>query len=124
MDSVPVTAMMIKVVAALAQNEKLALPVQPLVWALAFGPTMGGRFKKGRSIAWIRLAQVTLGLFIIEILSETRISYVYVGNGTLYGASANIVCAGVAEKLGHKITFFQYFKYDFYFNCLPDFQFK
>lgn len=74
MDSVPVTAMMIKVVAALAQNEKLALPVQPLVWALAFGPTMGGRFKKRRSVEWIRLVQVTLGLFtIIEILSETRI---------------------------------------------------
>lgn len=41
-DSVPVTAMMIKIVVALAQNEHLALPIQPLVWALAFGPTMGG----------------------------------------------------------------------------------
>lgn len=47
-DSVPVTAMMIKVVAALAQNEKLALPVQPLVWALAFGPTMGGRLRRNQ----------------------------------------------------------------------------
>lgn len=42
-DSVPVTAMMIKIVVNLAQNKQLALPIQPLVWALAFGPTMGGK---------------------------------------------------------------------------------
>lgn len=73
-DSIPVTAMMVKIVVALAQNATLNIPVQPMVYALAFGPTLGG-------------------------------------NGSLYGASSNIVCAGVAEKLGHKITFVQYFKY-------------
>lgn len=72
-DSIPVTAMMVKIVVSLAENKTLDLPVQPMVYALAFGPTLGG-------------------------------------NGSLYGASSNIVCAGVAEKLGHKITFFQYFK--------------
>lgn len=72
-DSIPVTAMMVKVVVALAENATLSLPVQPMAHALAFGPTLGG-------------------------------------NGSLYGASSNIVCAGVAEKLGHKITFAQYFK--------------
>lgn len=64
--------MMVKIVVSLAKNPTLNLPLQPLVWALAYGPTIGG-------------------------------------NGSLYGASSNIVCAGVAEKLGHKITFFQYF---------------
>lgn len=68
------TAMMVKIVVTLAQNATLNLPVQPMAYALAFGPTLGG-------------------------------------NGSLYGASSNIVCAGVAEKLGHKITFVQYFKY-------------
>ena len=72
-DSIPVTAMMVKIVVSLAENPALKLPVQPMAYALAFGPTLGG-------------------------------------NGSLYGASSNIVCAGVAEKLGHKITFFQYFK--------------
>jgi P protein len=34
--------MMVKVVVALTQNTALALPLQPLVWALAFGPCLGG----------------------------------------------------------------------------------
>ncbi|MCX7746952.1 MAG: ArsB/NhaD family transporter [Clostridia bacterium] len=32
------------------------------------------------------------------------------GNGTIIGASANVVAAGMAEDYGHKITFAQYFK--------------
>lgn len=52
---------------------------------------------------------------LIKFILKYVFIYIYVGNGTLYGASANIVCAGVAEKLGHKITFFQYFKYEL--NC-------
>ncbi|XP_055326163.1 P protein-like [Sitodiplosis mosellana] len=75
-DSIPVTAMMVKIVVSLAENQALNLPVQPMAYALAFGSTFGG-------------------------------------NGSLYGASSNIVCAGVAEKLGHKITFSQYFKVGF-----------
>jgi P protein len=42
-DSIPVTAMMVKVVVALTQNSALGLPLQPLVWALAFGPCLGGK---------------------------------------------------------------------------------
>lgn len=35
------------------------------------------------------------------------------GNGTLIGASANVVCAGVAEQHGHRFTFFDFFKIGF-----------
>ncbi len=35
------------------------------------------------------------------------------GNGTIIGASANVVVQGLAEKDGHKITFMQYFKIGF-----------
>lgn len=35
------------------------------------------------------------------------------GNGTLIGASANVVVAGLAEKHGYKLTFQTYFKYGF-----------
>ncbi|XP_049883736.1 P protein-like [Pectinophora gossypiella] len=35
------------------------------------------------------------------------------GNGTLIGASANVVCAGVAEQHGYKFTFTQFFKTGF-----------
>lgn len=73
MESIPVTAMMIKVVISLAENETLSLPIQPLVWTLAFGPCLGG-------------------------------------NGTLYGASANVICAGIAEQHGYKMSFIGYMK--------------
>ena len=32
------------------------------------------------------------------------------GNGTLIGASANVVCAGLAENHGYKFSFSQFFK--------------
>ena len=31
------------------------------------------------------------------------------GNGTLIGASANVVCAGIAEQNGYKISFVRFF---------------
>ena len=32
------------------------------------------------------------------------------GNGTLIGASANVVCAGIAEQNGYKISFVKFFR--------------
>ncbi|KAL9922888.1 OCA2 melanosomal transmembrane protein hoepel1 isoform 2-T2 [Glossina fuscipes fuscipes] len=75
-DNIPLTTMMVKITISLAQNKALNLPLQPLVWALAFGACLGG-------------------------------------NGTLIGASANVVCAGVAEQHGYKFTFLQFFKVGF-----------
>ncbi|XP_011499629.1 PREDICTED: P protein [Ceratosolen solmsi marchali] len=75
-DNVPLTTMMIRIVTGLAENGKLQLPLQPLIWALAFGACMGG-------------------------------------NGTLIGATANVVCAGVAEQHGYRFTFMQFFKMGF-----------
>lgn len=72
-DSIPITTMMVKVVVALAQNKALGLPLHPLVWALAFGPCLGG-------------------------------------NGTLVGASANILAAGIAEQHGYRFSFMDYFR--------------
>lgn len=72
-DNIPLTTMMVKVAISLAENEALALPLQPLVWALAFGACLGG-------------------------------------NGTLIGASANVVCAGVAEQHGYKFKFNEFIK--------------
>lgn len=42
-DNVPLTTMMVKIVVCLAKNKKLQLPLQPLVWALAFGACLGGK---------------------------------------------------------------------------------
>lgn len=75
-ESLPVTQMMVKIVISLAANPKLQLPLGPLVWAMAFGPALGG-------------------------------------NGTLVGASANIICAGIAEQHGYRMTFMDFLKFGF-----------
>lgn len=41
-DNVPLTTMLIRIALGLARNEALKLPVQPLIWALAFGACLGG----------------------------------------------------------------------------------
>jgi hypothetical protein len=33
------------------------------------------------------------------------------GNGTLIGASTNVVCAGIAEKHGYGFSFMEFFRY-------------
>ncbi|CAD6999313.1 unnamed protein product [Ceratitis capitata] len=73
LDSIPVTAMMVRVVVSLVSRETLGLPLEPLVWALTFGSSLGG-------------------------------------NGTLYGASSNVVSAGIVEQHGYKIKFTRYLK--------------
>jgi Na+/H+ antiporter NhaD/arsenite permease-like protein len=79
-DNIPYTATMVPVVLVMAQpivnGGELGLPLQPLIWALAFGACLGG-------------------------------------NGTLIGASANVVTAGMAEEEGYKISFNEFFKTGF-----------
>ena len=68
LDNIPFTATMVPVVRILAEDDKLGLPLGPLVWALSLGACLGG-------------------------------------NGTLVGASANLVTAGIAEHEGHTLHF-------------------
>lgn len=74
LDNIPYTATMIPIVLQIATN--LDMPLEPLIWALAFGACLGG-------------------------------------NGTLIGASANVVTAGLSEEAGHPISFNEFFKAGF-----------
>lgn len=99
-DNIPFTTMMIKIVISLSENEQLNLPLQPLVWALAMGACLGGM-------------EVFLCSKAIQFLITPCKCYFPIGslgNGTLIGASANVVCAGVAEQHGYKFTFVEFFK--------------
>lgn len=48
-DNIPLTTMMIKVSISLAEKKALNLPLQPLIWALAFGACLGGKFSSSHT---------------------------------------------------------------------------
>ncbi len=73
-DNIPYTATMIPVVLAMCAD--LNLPLEPIIWALAFGACLGG-------------------------------------NGTLIGASANVVTAGLSKEAGYPISFNEFFRAGF-----------
>lgn len=43
-DNIPLTTMMIRIVASLSSNPELGLPLLPLVWSLCFGACLGGNY--------------------------------------------------------------------------------
>lgn len=92
-DNIPLTTMMLKVTISLAEKKALNLPLQPLIWALAIGACIGGKIDLS-----------------IRFFPKVNFISVTSGNGTLIGASANVVCAGVAEQHGYRFTFIEYFK--------------
>uniref|UniRef100_A0A8D9FB62 P protein n=1 Tax=Cacopsylla melanoneura TaxID=428564 RepID=A0A8D9FB62_9HEMI len=42
LDNIPLSSMMVHIITSLAHNKELNLPIQPLVWALALGASLGG----------------------------------------------------------------------------------
>ncbi|PIK35821.1 putative P protein [Apostichopus japonicus] len=75
-DNIPFTTAMVPIIISLSENSELGLPLEPMVWALAFGACLGG-------------------------------------NGTLIGASANVVCAGIAQQHGYPFSFIEFTKVGF-----------
>jgi Na+/H+ antiporter NhaD/arsenite permease-like protein len=57
------------------------------------------------------LTQVIPGAESMVLWWALSIGACYGGNGTLIGASANVVTAGLAEKAGHPISFNEFLKY-------------
>ncbi|KAF9405353.1 hypothetical protein HW555_013880 [Spodoptera exigua] len=55
----------------------------------------------------------TLNLPIEPLIWALSFGVCLGGNGTLIGASSNVVCVGLAEQHGYKITFMQFFKIGF-----------
>lgn len=89
-DNLPLTTMMIRIATNLSENRELNLPLQALVWSLSFGACLGGNYFRSNQYQ-------TMNKCIL-------------GNGSLFGSSSNIVCAGVAEQHGYRITLVQFFK--------------
>ncbi|KAH7975993.1 hypothetical protein HPB52_007250 [Rhipicephalus sanguineus] len=56
------------------------------------------------------LGESDLGLKLGPLIYALAFGACLGGNGTLIGASANVVCAGVAEQHGYKFSFFEFFR--------------
>ncbi len=56
------------------------------------------------------LSQVLPGAESMVLWWALAIGACYGGNGTLIGASANVVTAGLAERAGHPISFKEFMK--------------
>jgi Na+/H+ antiporter NhaD/arsenite permease-like protein len=72
--NIPYTTTLIPVIVNVAKS--LDLPLTVMVWALVYGTCLGG-----------------------IILFSSTFAY-FEGNGTIIGASANVVCVSLAEKEG------------------------
>lgn len=55
----------------------------------------------------------TTGLPIVPLVLALAFGACLGGNGTIIGASANVLCAGIAEQHGYGFTFWEFFKIGF-----------
>eukprot|EP01088_Endostelium_zonatum_P011838 TRINITY_DN259_c0_g1_i1.p1 TRINITY_DN259_c0_g1~~TRINITY_DN259_c0_g1_i1.p1 ORF type:complete len:864 (-),score=214.53 TRINITY_DN259_c0_g1_i1:31-2622(-) len=65
-----------------------------------------------------RLAERELGLPLTPLVWALAYGVCLGGNGTLVGASANVVAAGICEGEGHPISFVRFFLYGFPFMII------
>ena len=62
-------------------------------------------------VLFLRQADMSCtGMLFMCLLFSVNKMYFVLGNGTLLGASANVVCAGIAETHGHRLKFTEFFK--------------
>ena len=73
-------------------------------------------FCRGRETSLVQVALVSFISIVTYIIYANTHTAIYcghcfsVGNGTLIGASANVVCAGLVEQSGYPISFMKFFK--------------
>ncbi len=64
------------------------------------------------------LSRVTPGAETHVLWWALALGACFGGNGTLIGASANVVTVGIAESVGYKITFWDFFKFAFLYMII------
>ena len=75
----------IPVVFKMAESSLVCLPLKPLLWSLGFGACLGGE--------------------CVCCQSATHYTTFSLGNASLAGAAANVVCAGISKRHGYYISF-------------------
>ncbi|XP_053311165.1 P protein [Spea bombifrons] len=107
------TALLIK---AVPDDERLAVAIILVVWVSALASSLIDNipFTATMIPVLINLSQdAGVDLPVKPLIFALAIGACFGGNGTLIGASANVVCAGIAEQHGYGFSFMEFFRLGF-----------
>ncbi|KAM9321287.1 P protein [Gastrophryne carolinensis] len=107
------TAVLIKEV---PEDERLAIAIILVVWVSALASSLIDNipFTATMIPVLINLSQdADVNLPVKPLIFALAIGACLGGNGTLIGASANVVCAGIAEQHGYGFSFMDFFRLGF-----------
>ncbi|CAG01383.1 unnamed protein product, partial [Tetraodon nigroviridis] len=100
------TALLIK---AVPEDQRLAIAIILVMWVSALASSLIDNIPFTAT-----MVRSIVGDHVHTPTSETEmICVVLCGNGTLIGASANVVCAGIAEQHGYGFSFMEFFRLGF-----------
>lgn len=107
------TAVLIK---AVPEDQRLAVAVILVVWVSALASSLIDNipFTATMIPVLINLSQdADVNLPLNPLIYALAMGACLGGNGTLIGASANVVCAGIAEQHGYGFSFMEFFRLGF-----------
>ncbi|KAM8975811.1 P protein isoform 2-T2 [Pelodytes ibericus] len=107
------TAVLIK---AVPEDERLAVAIILVIWVSALASSLIDNipFTATMIPVLINLSQdADVDLPVKPLIFALAIGACFGGNGTLIGASANVVCAGIAEQHGYGFSFMEFFRLGF-----------
>ncbi|XP_021332872.2 P protein [Danio rerio] len=107
------TAVLIK---AVPEDERLAIAIILVLWVSALASSLIDNipFTATMIPVLINLSQdADVNLPIKPLIFALAMGACLGGNGTLIGASANVVCAGIAEQHGYGFSFMEFFRLGF-----------
>uniref|UniRef100_A0A8C2WJ68 OCA2 melanosomal transmembrane protein n=1 Tax=Cyclopterus lumpus TaxID=8103 RepID=A0A8C2WJ68_CYCLU len=107
------TALLIK---SVPEDQRLAVAIILVMWVSALASSLIDNipFTAAMIPVLINLSQdEDVNLPIKPLIFSLAMGACLGGNGTLIGASANVVCAGIAEQHGYGFSFIEFFKLGF-----------
>ncbi|XP_077284528.1 P protein-like isoform X1 [Arctopsyche grandis] len=104
------------IIMSVSENSRLTVAILIILWVSALTSAFVDNIPLTTMMIKIAISlgsNPTLQLPLQPLMWALSFGACLGGNGTLIGASANIVCAGIAEKHGYRISFTTFFKMGF-----------
>ncbi|XP_069130370.1 P protein-like [Argopecten irradians] len=104
------------VIKSVDEEQRLTAAVMVILWVSAFASSFIDNIPYTTAMIPVLIhleEDPDLNLDILPLTFALAFGACLGGNGTLIGASANVVCAGIAEQHGYGFTFLEFFKVGF-----------